>query len=299
MSIVITTPTGHIGSVVTSELLARGEKPVLVARDATRVSQWTRQGATVVEGSHADPDVMTAATRGAEALFVLTPSSYQIDDIQAYYGSFARAAAAAAKANDIPHVVHLSSVGAELAAGNGPVAGLHAAEAILNAAGIANLTHLRPPYFMENTLMQIGNILNTGSLSTSFPAGTRFPMIATRDIGVRAAELLHRRDWRGARVMELQGPGEISYDDVAQILSDLLGRPISHVTVTREQLVAAIAGMGVSRVMAESLGELSEAIATGLVRAHERRTEANTTPTSYREFAGLVFKPAFAAAAKG
>ncbi len=298
MSIVITTPTGNIGSVVTRQLLDAGETPILIARDPAKLRDAVARGAVVKRGSHDDVDFMVDATRDAEALFVLTPGSYHIQNIVDFYTSFAAPAAEAARANKIPHVVHLSSVGADLATGNGPVAGLHASEQILNAAGIPNLVHLRPGYFMENTLAQIPNILESGSMYTTFPSGERFPMIATRDVGARAAELLRRRDGSGARSIELQGP-ETSYEDVAEILTEELGREVTHVTVTDEQMIQALTGMGVSQVLADALAELAEGIVQGRVKYEEPRNAANSTPTSYRDFAAEVFKPAFAAAVGG
>ncbi len=296
MSIVVTTPTGNIGSVVTSTLLDRGAKPVLIARDPSKLEDAARRGATVKQGSHADAGFLVEATQGAVALFVVTPPDMQVQDINGHYRRFAEAAARAAHENGIGHVVHLSSVGAELASGNGPVAGLHLAETILDGAGIPNLTHLRPVYFMENTLGQIPGLIQTGNLFTTFPAGMRFPMIATRDIGVRAASLLHDRVWSGHRIQELHGAEETGYEEVASILSDVLGRDINHVTVSGEQFVQALTGMGMSKVMADALAELSGALASGKIKPQEPRNAANTTPTTYRSFAATVFKPAYEAA---
>ncbi len=299
MSIVITTPSGNIGSAVTRALLDAGEKPVLIARDPTKVEELTDRGAVVKRGSHADADFLIDATRDAEALFVLTPGYMQTQDVRALYRRFAGAAAKAINANSSPYVVHLSSIGADLESGNGPVAGLYAAEKVLNDAGVANLTHLRPAYFMENTMMQIPNILQAGSLFTTFPEGTKFPMIATRDIGTRAADLLRKRDWSGTQVVELLGNGEVSYEEVALVLAKELGREIKHVTVSDEQLTQALTGMGLSQVLADGFVEMTNALTKGVMRPHEDRSEANTTPTTYAGFAGQIFKPAFEGAAAG
>ncbi len=299
MSIVITTPTGNIGSAVTRALLDAGEKPVLIARDPAKVKDATDRGAIAIAGSHADATRLTEATRGAQALFLLAPPDAQTQDICAHNRRYAEAAVQAIRANSIPHVVHLSSVGADLESGNGPVAGLFVAERILDDAGIENLTHLRPAYFMENTLMQIPNILQAGRLFTSFPADTMFPMIATRDIAARAADLLLRRETTGARIIELHGAGETSYEEVAETLSARLGRELEHVPVTTDQLVQALTGAGLSQVMAESLGDLTTGIVQGRIKTHEPRGETNTTPTTYAEFAAEVFEPVFRAAEGG
>ena len=292
MTIAITTPTGNIGSVVTAKLLEAGEKPILVARDPSKLQDAIDRGATAFQGDHGDADLLLEATKGAGALFVCVPGAIDVEDIHEFYGRYARAAAWAATENGIGHVVLLSSAGADKESGNGPVAGLHLAEQILREAAIPNLTLLRPGYFMENTLLQIPSILEAGKLFTTFPAGTTFPMIATRDIGARAAAELLNPDSLGLRVVELHGGPETGYEEVASILSEVLERPLEHVTVSGEQLVAAVTGMGVSRVLAESLVELADAITSGHVGHREERSADNTTPTDYATFAREVFRPA-------
>jgi uncharacterized protein YbjT (DUF2867 family) len=299
MTIVITTPSGNIGSAVTSHLLDNGEKPVLIARDPSKVKKFTDKGAVVKTGSHSDADFLIEASKNADALFVLTPPDFKMTDIRGHYRTYAEAAAKAAKVNKIPYVVHLSSVGADLESGNGPVAGLHVAEQVLNASDIPNLVHLRAGYFMENTLAQIPSILQAKSLFTNLQKDTKIPMIATRDIGERAALLLKNRDFDGRRVMELQGAAEITYEEVASILSRVLDLNLNHVTISSAQLVAAYVGAGIGQVVAESFAELADSLSLGKIRFFEDRSKLNTTPTTYTQFAEQVFKPAFTAAQKG
>lgn len=292
MSIVVTTPTGNIGRALAEALLSTNESVTLVARDAGKVASLVQRGAKLVTGSHGDPETLKQATRGASALFLLTPPDWQVRDIRAHYRRFAEAARAAVEANGVRHLVHLSSVGADVPSGNGPVAGLYEAEQLL--AGLkASVTHLRPAYFMENTLGQIPAIKGMGGLFTTFRGDFRFPMIATRDIAARAAELLTRRDWSGYRTMELLGAGDVSYDDVAAVLSEVLGRPVRHTTVSPEQQRQALMGMGFSAELADSFAELAAGMSSGHVRFREPRGASNTTPTAYPVFAKQVFAPAF------
>jgi len=231
-------------------------------------------------------------------LFLLTPPDFQITDIRAHYRRFGEAAAAAIEANSIGYVVHLSSVGADLPEGTGPVVGLYENEQILNATG-TNVAHLRAAYFMENTMGQIPAILQAGSLFTTLKSDTAFPMIATRDIAASAAEVLTKRSWKGSKVVELQGSGDVSYGQVASVLSEVLGLKLSHVTVTPEQQRESLMSMGASQVLADSFSEMATAVETRQMAFHEPRSEKNTTPTTYPQFAQEVFKPAFEAASKG
>lgn len=298
MKIAVTTPAGNIGSAAVAALLDAGETPVLVARHPGKLQAAADRGATVVQADHGDAASLTTATTGVDTLFVCVPGSLAIQDIGAWYSRFAEAAAAAASANGISHVVLLSSAGADLERGNGPVAGLHLAEKILGDAGIPHLTFLRPGYFMENTLAQIPSILGAGKLFTTFPAGTTFPMIATRDIGARAAQVLREPATAAHRIVELQGGQVTGYDEVAAVLSRVLDRPVEHVTVPGDAFVGALTEAGVSRVLAESLVELNEGIVSGRVAHREPRGDANVTPTDYAAFAREVFAPALAGAAQ-
>jgi uncharacterized protein YbjT (DUF2867 family) len=295
MTIVITTPTGNIGAPLARQLLEAGETVTLVARDPGKVKSLADRGARVVAGSHDDASLLVEATRGAAALFVLAPPDMRATDLRAAYRRFGEAAAKAIEANRIGHVVHLSSVGAELQSGTGPIVGLYENERIL-ARACKNLVQLRPAYFMENTMMQIPAIQQAGALFTTLRGDTRIPMIATRDIAARAAALLAKRDWSGLQVVELQGGGVVSYDDVARILSEVLARPLRHTTIGGDQFREALVGMGVGPVVTDGLYELSVALEQGRIRFHEPRSASNSTPTSHPVFAQEVFGPAFRAA---
>ncbi len=297
MSIVITTPTGKIGSKLASILLDSGRDVVLVARKPEKLAHLEAQKARVFSGSHADPSLMIEATKGARALFVLAPPDPKSPDIRAHYRKFASAAAEAIAQNRIEHVVHLSSMGADLDRGTGPVLGLHDNEQILTAAA-ENIVHLRAAYFMENTLMQIENIKSDAALFTPMSGELRVPMIATRDIADRAADFLETLDWKGHNIVELHGPHGVSYDDVARALSETLGRHIEHITISYEQAEHALRQVGLSPHMAHCMSELSEALETKRASFGKPAAIDSVTPTSYPVFAKEVFKPIFESNAK-
>lgn len=292
MNIAITTPTGHIGSKLTERLVETKKEITLIARYPEKLNGLKKRNVRIVEGTHDDPKIVREATRGADALFWLTPPNFTVDDIRSYYQTFGRAAARAIDENKIPFVVHLSSLGADLDAGTGPVLGLHDNERILNDAA-ENIVHLRPGYFMENLLMQIPALKEHGKIFTTFNGATKIPMIATFDIAKRAFEILSDFRRNGHHVVELHGPGAVSYDEVADALSEILKRKITHVQITPQQSEQLLISMGVSAHVAEMFNDLAASVENGAAVFREPRSESNSTETSLPVFLKKFFKPIY------
>ena len=230
MKIAVATPTGHVGSAVVDFLLEFGGdiRVVLLGRRPDRLKEFVRRGAEMAIGSQDDADYLVKATRGVEALFWATPPGYGSDNVRAFQNRLGRAAATAIRTNKIPRVVNLSSIGAHLDAGVGPIGGLHDVEGLLNEAA-THITHLRPGFFFENLLWQLDPIRKWGHISLPISGDRRYPMLATRDIGRVAAARLASRGWIGHFVGELHGPADLSFDEVAGILADVLGRKVEFV----------------------------------------------------------------------
>jgi uncharacterized protein YbjT (DUF2867 family) len=296
MKVAVTTPTGNIGKVVTDRLLQAGADVTLLVRDPAKVKGFTDRGARAVACNLEDGDSVTRATRGAECLFWLTPPNYAAPAFRAYQNRLGRAAAGAVKANGIRRVVHLSSVGAHLESGTGPILGLHDTEQMLAATG-ASVTNLRPGMFMENHLASLPTILQAGSVFLPVPGGVRANFIATRDVGAIAAARILDAGWSGRHDPELRGPEDLTFDEVAAAIGEALGTPVRHVQVGPEQLRDALAGMGASPDAAKTMAELFDGIASGRLE-HTRPPSAETTgATTFAAFAREVMAPAARAAA--
>jgi len=150
--------------------------------------------------------------------------------------------------------------------------------------------HLRAGYFMENTLAQIGIIKSFGMMAGPVRADVLLAMIATRDIGVAAAEALLRLDFEGQKTQELLGPRDMTYTEAAKIIGTAIGRPgLAYIQLPDEQVIQAMTEMGISRNMAELLCEMSAAINSGYMKALEPRSAKNTTPTPFETFVEEVF----------
>ena len=95
---------------------------------------------------------------------------------------------------------------------------------------------MRPGFFFENLLWQMDSIRNWGRISLPLSGSTRYPMLATRDIGRVAATRLTNADWSGQVVQELHGPADLSFREVAEILAQVLGRKIVYIKCDRLEM---------------------------------------------------------------
>jgi uncharacterized protein YbjT (DUF2867 family) len=188
-------------------------------------------------------------------------------------------------------VVNLSSLGAHLGKGAGPVNGLHDVEKKLDLVSV-NITHLRPTAFMENTLAFVPMLKSGHSLFQPLSGATRYPLIATRDIAAEAARVVLDATWSGRRVITLFGPAEHSQDEIAGILSRVLERTITHVQVPAQAFLDSLRQAGVSDDVASQYLELYQAFEGGrLFEGLASREPDVRGPTPYEQFAREVLRP--------
>lgn len=291
MKIAVTTPTGHIGSKLLNKLLEDGSHElILLARHAEKLTHATDKGAKVITGDLEDREYVTNATKGVDALFWVNPPKGNADDFIAYYRKLAANAAHAITTNDIPHVVFVSSVGAHIGKGVGPVDGLHDSEKILRDAA-NNLTILRPTFFMENFLMSASNIKSDNSLFLPVSGDARIPMIATTDIADAAYQAL-THPVNGAAIVSLLGPRDYSFNEAADMIGKAIGRDISYTAVPPEDAKTAMMNMGMSEDTAGKMVEMYQAIDNGTMKPEKPRSAESTTPTKFEDFAQRTFPQA-------
>ncbi len=288
--------TGHVGGAIAHRLLDLGKRVRVVGRRAERLRALGDRGAEVavadIENSHA----LAAALRGADAAFVLVPPNFQVKEFRAYQKRAVEALGTAVEAARVRHVVTLSSIGADRPDQNGPVAGLHEMEQRLNRNAAVSVLHLRPAFFMENSLTSIGMIKGLGKNGSATRGDLRLPMVATRDIGEVAARRLATRDFEGKAVLDLMGPRDITMVEMTRALGAAIGKPdLPYVQFPYDEARAAIVQMGVPQEMASLYVELSRGFNEGAVKPTQPRSPATTTPTSIEVFAKEVFAPAFRA----
>ncbi|MDA8429095.1 MAG: NmrA family NAD(P)-binding protein [Geobacteraceae bacterium] len=293
----ITGATGHIGSKAAEILLARGEKVRVIGRDAVSLRPLVNKGAEAAVGDLKDSAFLTGAFSGADAVFAMIPPNYTAPDFRGYQNGIGRSIAGAISKSGVKSVVSLSSQGAELAAGTGPILGLHDQEIRLNGLAGVDVLHLRCTYFMENLLTNIPLINEKGIAGSAVRGDRKFAMIATRDIAARVAKHLVERDFSGKVVKDLLGQRDLSLEEAIGVIGRRIGWPdLKYVQFPYDDADRAMVAMGISPDVSRLLIEMSRAINGGLFAVNRPRTTENTTPTSIEAFAD-VFAEAFEAAA--
>jgi uncharacterized protein YbjT (DUF2867 family) len=255
--------SGNTGSVVANVLLSQGKQVRVLVRDAAKGAAWKSKGAEVaVADVHGDEAALTRALSGAEGAYLLLPPLMREDFLEVNARA-TKTVAKAAKAAGVPHVVLLSSIGAQHTTGTGPIVALHWAESELKAAGV-DTTFVRAAYFMENLANGLHPAAHDGVLPTFGDPAYPIPMVATEDIGRTAARaLLSPR--KGHHVIHLTGPKAYSFDDAAAAFGGALGRPVKTVRVPDERIADTLVGYGMPRANAASMQEMTLAGAKGLL----------------------------------
>jgi len=288
--IVVTTPTGNIGSQLVEYLLTADQSLRLIARDPEKLPPAVRSKVEVVQGSTDDARILLSAMKGADALFWCVPPPFRAPDPLEHCRRFTRAACQAITANGIQHVVGVSSLGRGVARNAGPVSNAHAIDAMIEETGVAYRA-LWNPGFMENMLRQVDVIRQKGVFFLPSRADVRAPVVAVRDIAAVAAQLLKDRFWVGQSGVQILGPEDLSYNDMAEIMTEVLGRPIRFQEVAGSNYKANLMRAGASEAFAQGLVDMREAISNGLYSSTSRTSEG-TTPTTFRLWCEEVLKPA-------
>jgi uncharacterized protein YbjT (DUF2867 family) len=238
----ITGVSGQIGGELARRLLAAGAPVRAVVRDEAKGAAWASRGCDVVLARMEDAAELTTAFKGADGVFILPPSNFDPEPGYPEARAVINAVTAAIVAAKPKRVLCLSTIGADA-----PHDNLLTQRTLLeNALGELDIavTFLRPAWFMENALWDVPSARDEGVLRSFLqPPEKAFPMVATRDVGALAAELIQQH-WSGTRIVELEGPARVSPNDLAMAFSGALGHPVKVESVPRSSWEALFASQG-------------------------------------------------------
>ncbi|WP_026412419.1 NAD(P)H-binding protein [Actinomadura oligospora] len=290
--IVVTAPTGQIGRQVL-DILMDADAPVrVIARDPARLPARVRENAEVIQGSHSDKDVLAKALTNADSVFWLLPPDLTTPNVEDYFRDFTRPFCEALTETGVARVVAVSTLGRGVAQNAGQISASLAMDEMIKATGV-RYRALDLPGFMENMLRNVPSLKVTGVFASPVTPDRKQPTVATRDIAAVAARLLLDPTWEGQEGVPVLGPEDLSADDMARVMTEVLGRPIRFQQISFEEQKATMTGHGRSEAAAQGLIDMVRAIdRDGIYHARPRTPEAGS-PTSFRQWCEDVLKPAF------
>jgi uncharacterized protein YbjT (DUF2867 family) len=276
--ILVTGATGNVGSAVLDILGTTDTNLRALAHDESSARSLKDRGVEAVVGDFLEPETLVPALQGVSTVLLITP----IHPEQVAQAS--NVINAAKDSGNDPRIVRLSVHQASQEAPSRNSRQHAQIEDELRSSGLP-YTLLRPTTFMQNTLATARTVASEGRIYQPFKDG-KLGMIDARDIGEVAAKVLTEEGHEG-KVYTLTGPAAISFYEVAEALSEVLGKEVRYVNISLEDAKRAMLNMGLSEWRADVLIEYAKAHSEGYSNFTTEDVEQLTghRATSYKEFA--------------
>ncbi len=291
---VITGATGHTGKLISENLLAAGKPVKTIGRSAEKLADLVAKGATPAVGNLSDAGFLAEAFQGATAVYVMIPPKWDVTDWRAYQREQTATYVQALQAAKVKKVVLLSSQGAHLLNGAGPVSGVAELEQALRGIEGLDVLALRPGYFMENLFGSVGMIQHMGINGSALRSDVRFPIVHTRDIAAVATQRLLDLHFSGHTHEFIGGAADLTMQEVTTAIGRAIGKPeLPYVVFSPADAKAGMMQSGLAETIADGYVELFDALNTGIYQEGYVRTPAITTPTTIDWFVENELKHAF------
>lgn len=294
MHYVITGSIGHTGKPITEGLVKAGHTVTVVTSKPENTAAIEALGAQAAVGSVEDGDFLKQAFANADAAYLLIPGKWGVTDWRAFQNRVSDNYIEAIKANDIRFAVLLSSVGAHMGNGAGPIDGLYDAEQKLKNVPGLNTKSLRPSYFMYNLFSMIGMVKGMNSMGSNFGDGP-VALTHTSDIADVAIQELANLDFTGFRVRYIASD-ERTGAEIARVLGAAIGKPeVPWVVFSDEQNKQGMLQAGLNEEMAEEYTKLGQALSDGRLQSDYMDNKPTFGKIKLEDFARNEFAPAFSA----
>jgi len=258
----ITGISGHVGSVTANTLLNDHQQIRAVLRNQNKAQQWVIKGAEIAIAQLNDQQALEVAFKDTDGVFIMTPPLFESTNPMADHDLMLASLTLAIEKTKPGKVVYLSSIGAHLSEGTGAIKKLYDMEQLFQKLSVPTVG-IRAGWFMENFAGAINPAKQSGQLDSFLnPTDMLIPMIATKDIGKSAAELL-QQTWTGHRIIELEGPCQYSAADVAAILSGQLNQSIQAKAIQADDYPAVYQSFGASTEASILMAEMINGFNSG------------------------------------
>jgi uncharacterized protein YbjT (DUF2867 family) len=264
MKITVTGSLGNISKPLAQQLIAAGHDVTIVSSDPQKTLAIEALGAKAAIGSVNDKDFLAKAFSGADAVYTMIPPNFGASDLRAYMRDTGKVYAEAIQQSGVKKVVQLSSIGAHLDSGNGPIKGLHDVEGILNQLDGVAVKYIRAPFFLSNFYNDIHMIKNMGIIGANYAADDRIVVVHPNDIADAVAEeLLGHFEGKSIRYIVSD---DRTLNDATKTLGAAIGKPeLPWVQFTDEQALEGMLKAGIPTEMSNNFVEMGTAIRSGKI----------------------------------
>lgn len=286
MRYIVTGGAGNISKPLIKKLLNAGHEVIAVARNADHLKELTTQGAKQAIGSIEDVEFLKKTFAGADAVYTMVPPNYTTTDLKNWMRLIGKNYADAIRASNVQYVVNLSSVGAHLPNGCGPVTGLYHVEQALNQLQNIHLRHLRPVYFFSNFLGSIGMVKHMNIVGANF-GGENFKMALAdaNDVAGIAFEELNNCAFSDISARYIASD-ERTTDEIAKVLGSAVGKPdLPWVVFTDEQAFNGMLQAGLPEELAKNYTEMGHAVQNGIMMEDYWKQHPALEKTKLEDFA--------------
>ncbi|GGH01066.1 NAD(P)H-binding protein [Pedobacter zeae] len=260
MKITLTGSLGNITKPLAETLLAKGHEVKIISSNPGRAEAIKALGAIPLIGNVADITFLTAAFTGADAIYTMVPPDFSAPRFKAYISEIGKNYAVAIQQSGVKKVVNLSSIGADLPDGTGPIAGLHQVENTFAQLDGVAIKHLRAGYFFINFLSNIDMVKHANILGSNFGADAKLVLVHPRHIAKVAAETLEG-EFIGKSVLYVANDDQSIAADVAKTLGAAVGKPeLPWIEFSDEEALNGMTGAGLPEEIAKNYVEMGDAI---------------------------------------
>ncbi len=247
--------TGNVGPHVVSELAAVGERPRVLVRDGDRARTVLGDTAEILTGDATDPPTLAAAANGVDTVFLLSPHSISMADMQLGIIRNLRRTGA--------RIIKLSGTSSSITP-DGPYACREhwEIERVLQESG-QPFVILRPNSFMQVIIgkQMIPALKSTGKVLN--PIGSAgLSLIDVRDVGAVAAKVVISHDWDG-QTLVLTGPRAVGYAEIAALVAERTSHPTAVIDMSPADLRASLRAKGTEEWEADHFQEMYELFRAG------------------------------------
>jgi NAD(P)H dehydrogenase (quinone) len=282
--------TGKVGGAVAQNLLAAGNTVRGVVRDSGKAKAWADRGVELVQSAYDDAAGLAKAFSGAEGVFAMIPPDFApppgLPDQKRTIAAIRQALEQARPGK----AVFLSSIGSEQPSGLGLITSTHLMEEAMRTLPIP-VAYLRAGSFMENWLGALDHVRTTGEMPFFYaPLDRKFPLVATRDIGLAGAKVL-QESWTGERVLEVDGPeGGTDLHQTAAAFGRALGRQVKPVQMPEAAWQNVLESTGMPADRTGLYIEMVKSFNSGWIHFGNSGTEKFHGPTTIEAFAQEMVK---------